>query len=282
MDPTRLSMEQGKEFLKQLGIPQRDLDLMTEKWVVVAAVEVMLRFPLMPGEDPRARCVSSKRCQPSGDRPLAASRRHKDQEERESNNQFLREKVQKPKDMAGHCTYQRPPRPPIAQNVKKLQRGRVGHRNPSPGEENTRVTCKNCGAFGHLASSRKCPMKCWGRAFAPQPLGSKKNENLEPGRPQDLQISGSFPRTGSRKEPRQRQEERKREALPLRPPVRPPRMQLSCWKDPVDVGAHLRRPTRPLPVQTNTKRSVLGPVRAGQPPVTTPVMRSTLSLNKAP
>lgn len=47
-------------------------------------------------------------------------------------------------------------------------------------------------------------MKCWGRALAPQPLGSKKNENLEPGRPQDLQISGSFPRTGSRKEPRQR------------------------------------------------------------------------------
>lgn len=37
-----------------------------------------------------------------------------------------------------------------------------------------------------------------------------------------------------------RQEERKREALPLRPPLRPPRMQLSCWKDPVDVGAHLR------------------------------------------
>lgn len=25
MDPNRLSMEQGKEFLKQLGIPQRDV-----------------------------------------------------------------------------------------------------------------------------------------------------------------------------------------------------------------------------------------------------------------
>ncbi|EFB14802.1 hypothetical protein PANDA_017420, partial [Ailuropoda melanoleuca] len=144
------------------------------------------------------------------------------------------------------------------------------------------VKCKNCGAFGHLASSRRCPMKCWGRALAPQPLGSKKNENREPRRPQDLQIPGSFPRTDSRKEPRQRQEERKREALPLRPPLRPPRMQLSCWKDPVDVGAHLRRPTRPLPVQTNTKRSVLGPVCAGQPPVVTPDMWSTLPLNKAP
>lgn len=59
---------------------------------------------------------------------------------RESNNPFLREKVQKPKDMAGDCMYQRPPRPPIAQNVKKLQRGPVGHRNPSSGEENTRVS----------------------------------------------------------------------------------------------------------------------------------------------
>lgn len=63
-------------------LPLCQLDLMTEKWVVVAAVEVMLRFPLMPGEDPRTRCVSSKRCQPSGDRPRAASRRHEDQEER--------------------------------------------------------------------------------------------------------------------------------------------------------------------------------------------------------
>lgn len=58
------------------------LDLMTEKWVIVAAVEVMLRFPLMPGEDPSARCVSSKKCQPSGGWPLTAPRRHGDQEER--------------------------------------------------------------------------------------------------------------------------------------------------------------------------------------------------------
>ncbi|KAI5221881.1 Transcription Initiation Factor Tfiid Subunit 1 [Manis pentadactyla] len=57
MDPNRLSMEQGKLFFKQLGIPQRDIDLMTEEWVVVTPVEVMLQFPLMPGENPAACCV---------------------------------------------------------------------------------------------------------------------------------------------------------------------------------------------------------------------------------
>lgn len=47
-------------------------------------------------------------------------------------------------------------------------------------------------------------MKRWVWGLAPQPLGSSKNENLEPKRPQDLQIPGSFHRTDSRREPRQR------------------------------------------------------------------------------
>ncbi|XP_040313885.1 protein FAM90A27P-like [Herpailurus yagouaroundi] len=206
MDPNRLSMEQGKEFLKQLGIPQRDIDSMTEKWVVDAAVEVLLRFPLMPGEDPGARCVSSKKCQPSVDR-LTASQRRKDQEERKSNNQAPRKNDQGPKDMrqmARHYIHQRPIRLPMTQNVKQLQKGPVGQRNPPPEEENTRVKCKNCGAFGHLASSRRCPMKCWGGALAPQPLGSSENENLEPRRPQDCHTPGSFHTTDSGKEPGQR------------------------------------------------------------------------------
>ncbi|KAF3814954.1 hypothetical protein GH733_017230 [Mirounga leonina] len=154
-----------------------------------------------------------------------------------------------------------------------------------------------------MASSRRCPVKCWAWDLAPQPLGSSKNENLEPKRPQDLQIPGSFHRTDSRREPRQRcgitgserfvgsgaplspkqgPGEQKREARPLRPPVRRPQKQQSSGKEPSDVGAHLRRPTRPLPVQTNTKPSVLGPVPTGQPPVVTPDMRSTLPLSKAP
>lgn len=58
------------------------IDLMTEKWVVDAAVEALLRFPLMPGEDPSARCVSNKKYQSSVDQPLTASQRHEDQEEK--------------------------------------------------------------------------------------------------------------------------------------------------------------------------------------------------------
>lgn len=149
MDPRTLSIEQGKEFLRQVGIPQRDvsmgdvrlgretwrnevdpfalhqaaakagsprgdnneketgkspgrflslcdrkisscgpkggaivilfclhqINLMTEKWVVDASVEVLLRFPLRPGEDPTARCVPQKKCPPSAHKPRSASQR---------------------------------------------------------------------------------------------------------------------------------------------------------------------------------------------------------------
>nr|XP_019606885.1 PREDICTED: uncharacterized protein LOC109458016 [Rhinolophus sinicus] len=99
VDSNTLSMEQGKEFVKQLGIPQRDIDMMTEKWIVVATVEVLLWFPLMPGEDPSARCVQNRKFQPSVEQPHTASQRHGDQEERKPNSQFLRENNQKPKDV---------------------------------------------------------------------------------------------------------------------------------------------------------------------------------------
>ncbi|XP_045297306.1 protein FAM90A27P-like [Leopardus geoffroyi] len=309
MDPNRLSMEQGKEFLKQLGIPQRDIDSMTEKWVVDAAVEVLLRFPLMPGEDPGGRCVSSKKCQPSVDR-LTASQRHKDQEERKSNNQVLKENDQRPKDMgqmARHYIHQRPIRLPMTPNLKKLQKGPVGQRNPPPQEENTRVKCENCGAFGHLASSRRCPMKCWGGALAPQPLGSSPGRSClgkvhrgfgasaapKPGRrlgsgvflvPSQWWRPGSGASDTSRDLFR-RQEERKEKDPPRKLPGRPQRKPQSACREPADSGAHLRRPTRPLPVQTNTKPSVLGPVPTCQPPARTADMRSscpTRPLYKAP
>ncbi|XP_073082540.1 uncharacterized protein [Manis javanica] len=74
MDPNRLPMEQGKLFFKQLGIPQRDIDLMTEEGVVVTSVEVMLWFPLMPGEDPAACCVLNKKHQLSKTRSPAPER----------------------------------------------------------------------------------------------------------------------------------------------------------------------------------------------------------------
>lgn len=66
------------------------------------------------------------------------------------------------------------------------------------------VKCRNCGAFGHLATSKWCPMKSWAGAVAPQPLGSKKKENLEPRRPQDIQTPTFFNEAVREQEPEPR------------------------------------------------------------------------------
>lgn len=58
------------------------IDMMTEKWIVVATVEVLLLFPLMPGADPSASCVQNRKFQPSVEQPHTTSQRHGDQEER--------------------------------------------------------------------------------------------------------------------------------------------------------------------------------------------------------
>eukprot|EP00069_Balaena_mysticetus_P014379 bmy_22276T0 len=250
MDPSKLSMEQGKVFLKKVGIPQRDnsgcvlilhqIDLMTEKWVVDAAVEVLLRFPLLPGEDPSARCVPIKKCQPSVVQPHRASQRPGVQEERKLNSQFPRKNDQKPKDMRqikGHNIHNLPQRPPTAQNVKTLQRGPVGQKTPFSGEKGTKVKCRNCGAFGHLAISKWCPMKSWGGALAPQPSGSNKKENLKP---MNLQTPGSVNTAAREKEPELRQEERQRNPLPQTCPGRRQEKRKRPWKESVESCAFVR------------------------------------------
>ena len=68
----------------------------------------------------------------------------------------------------------------------------------------SQVKCRNCGAFGHLATSKWCPMKSWAGAVAPQPLGSKKKENLEPRRPQDFQTPAFFNEAVREQEPEPR------------------------------------------------------------------------------
>ncbi|KAK2089094.1 hypothetical protein P7K49_035001 [Saguinus oedipus] len=204
MDPNTLSMEQGKEFLKKCGIPQRDIDLMTEKWVVLASVEVLLRFPLRSGEDPTARCVSNKRCQPSMDRPSTVSQRCGHQEERKPNNQLMKKTDQKLKDLpqvAGDSIRHQAQRPSTARNPQKQQRKPVGPRAPPADEKECRVKCKNCGAFGHSARSTTCPMRRWSGALPLQPLGSHKEEkNLKPAKPQLPQAPGPFLRDDREKE----------------------------------------------------------------------------------
>nr|XP_008248024.2 protein FAM90A27P-like [Oryctolagus cuniculus] len=196
MDPNTLSMEQGKELLKQWGIPQQDIDLMVEKWVVVASVEAMLRFPLKPGEDPTARCVSQGKCQLTVDQPQATSQRPDDPKDRKTNDQLKSKPDQKPKamnQMARHSVCHQPRRP-LKDN--KPQRRSVCQRASPPDGEYSKVKCKNCGAFGHLAKSKRCPMKSWGRAIPLLALGgNQEKENLKPKKPDGLQPAESLRKT---------------------------------------------------------------------------------------
>ncbi|EGW07568.1 Putative protein FAM90A18/FAM90A19 [Cricetulus griseus] len=56
---------------------------------------------------------------------------------------------------------------------------------PPEEEENTRVKCKDCGAFGHTSKSSRCPNKGAYGFLVPQPqVRRKEKENRYPGRPQ--------------------------------------------------------------------------------------------------
>ncbi|XP_006144815.1 protein FAM90A27P [Tupaia chinensis] len=263
MDPNMISMEEGKQILRRCGIPQRDIDMMTEKWVVVASVEVMLRFPLRPGEDPTARCVSTEKLRPSAGRPCGIPQRPGNQDGRKSNSQSMNGTEQKHRDMkpvASHYLHHQPPRPADIRTLKERQQGPVRQRAPHPEEEDAKVKCRNCGAFGHTARSRRCPIKCSGRALSLQPLGSnKQKENLRPGKPLQVQTAGPFNDMDRERRQRQRREERQSAAsLPTLP--RKPREKLqNNWEEPAEPCAYLRNPTRPLPVHT-TKRRATGPV----------------------
>ncbi|XP_017373420.2 protein FAM90A27P-like [Cebus imitator] len=271
MDPNTLSMEQGKEFLKQCGIPQRDIDLMTEKWVVLASVEVLLRFPLKSGEDPTARCVSNKRCQPSVDRPSTVSQRCGYREERKPNSQLMKKTDQKLKDLpqtASDSICHQAQRPPTAKNPQKQQRKPVGPRAPPADEEESRVKCKNCGAFGHSARNTTCPMKRWSGALPLQPLGShKEKENLKTAKPQLPQAPGSFLRDDREKEPGSRPQQQKQSKAPTQTLPRTPQEKVQGrWEEPEEDCWYLRHPTMPLPVHITKKRSVQGPGPTGPPP----------------
>lgn len=55
----------------------------------------------------------------------------------------------------------------------------------------TQVKCKNCGAYGHRARSRLCPMKLWKHAHPVQPLGSiNEKEKMKSVKTQELQTTG--------------------------------------------------------------------------------------------
>nr|XP_020138391.1 protein FAM90A1 [Microcebus murinus] len=154
-----------------------------------------------------------------------------------------------------------------AQTMRKQQRGPAGPRAPRPEEENPRVKCRDCGAFGHTARSTRCPMKRWGGALAPQPLGPNRGkENLAPRKPHDLQDPVSLDQSEREKEQRPRQEQQQRksvlQAFPRTPQGRP---QQDCKEVPQPC-AYLRIPSRPVPVYTTNDRPALDPPLRSQPP----------------
>ncbi|XP_032774456.1 putative protein FAM90A7P [Rattus rattus] len=59
---------------------------------------------------------------------------------------------------------------------------------PPVKEEDPRVKCRDCGAFGHIARNRRCPIKRGLFLLVAQLLGAKKEkENTDPCRPKGLQ-----------------------------------------------------------------------------------------------
>ncbi|XP_040600140.1 putative protein FAM90A23P isoform X1 [Mesocricetus auratus] len=137
------------------------------------------------------------------------------------------------------------------QNWRKPKEQRVPLR-----EENPRVKCKNCGAFGHTIRSKKCPIKSWDGAKVPLPLGIKKGkENQDPQKPKNLHSTGPVCETEKEKRERERLEEQ-RKALVLKFPKKPPEKKPRSWKDTTHSGDYLRRPSRPSFIHINKKVSL--------------------------
>ncbi|KAM7340512.1 hypothetical protein ACRRTK_001127 [Alexandromys fortis] len=259
---------------------------MTEKWVVVASVEVLFKYPLLPGEDPTARCVSNKKSQPAAYQPNSPPQKQGDQGERKCNNQLMTNIVKKPnvmKQMAGNCIQPPSQRPTGDKTQKKKCFKAKSPRNPPKEEEETKVKCKNCGAFGHSARSRLCPMKRWQEALPVQPLGSNKGkENLKTSNSQLFQTPGMFKMTEREKKEEQRQEMVSKKTVSQRFPRSS--LKKSCSEEPKESCFLVRKPTRPM-LNIIKKKTSLGPVSMGPMPVKTPDMRATpssYSYNKAP
>ncbi|XP_044942093.1 putative protein FAM90A14P [Mustela putorius furo] len=175
--------------------------------------------------------------------------------------------------MAGRQTQLEPYRPLKAQKGKRPPRASLAPRAPGPEEEDPRVKCRDCGAFGHKASSSRCPMKHWGRAFDLQALGSRKlKENIEPRSQRDQQNPGPLKQAEREKGEGPRQA-RQREALLRRFPRQLQGEQKQTWKDCTESCSYVRRPHTPMPVYTTKRASVLEPPLPWEPPTQTADMR---------
>ncbi|XP_031518445.1 putative protein FAM90A5P [Papio anubis] len=147
-----------------------------------------------------------------------------------------------------------------AQTLQKQQRTPVGPRAPPPDEEDPRVKCKNCGAFGHTDRDTKCFMKRWKEAPIPQTFGRKEGkENLKPWKPQVRGNPGPLNEEKGEKEERPRQQDPQRKALLQIFSGTPPEKQPPNRKASMESCDYLRVATRPMPVPTSNKRPRVDP-----------------------
>ncbi|XP_047301275.1 putative protein FAM90A10P [Homo sapiens] len=150
-----------------------------------------------------------------------------------------------------------------AQTLQKQRRAPVGPRSPPPDEEDPRLKCKNCGAFGHTARSTTCPMKCWKAALVPATLGKKEGkENLKPWKPRGEANPGPLNKDKGEKEERPRQQDPQRKALLHMFSGKPPEKPLPNGKGSTESSEHLRVASGPMPVHTTSKRPRVDPVLA--------------------
>ncbi|KAM8932533.1 putative protein FAM90A14 [Lycaon pictus] len=146
---------------------------------------------------------------------------------------------------------------------------------PSPEEEDPRVKCRDCGAFGHKASSTRCPIKHWGTTLIPVALGSRRlKENVEPGSQRDPRHQARLLDQAEReKTERRRQEAEQRKGLLHRFPRRPREGQKRTWKEDTESCDYVRRPHMPMPVYTTRRPSIPEPALLKQPRTENPDIR---------
>ncbi|XP_058138283.1 protein FAM90A15-like [Dasypus novemcinctus] len=179
---------------------------------------------------------------------------------------------------AGLDTLPQPHRLPKATSVKELQGVALGKRAPPAEVEESRVKCKDCGAFGHTARNLRCPMKRWGQTLTLWPLGShqKEKENLAPCTPTQLQTPGSSHRTARVEGPRHRHEEKPGIVGEQKVSGRPQRKEPQNGRDWREPGDSIRRACRPLPVHAPPRRPEVVSLPTGRPPLHLPARRSRL------
>ncbi|XP_030664239.1 putative protein FAM90A26 [Nomascus leucogenys] len=148
-----------------------------------------------------------------------------------------------------------------AQTLQKQRRAPVGPRAPPPDEEDPRLKCKNCGAFGHTARSTRCPMKCWKAALVPQTFEKKEGkENLKPWKPPVEANPGPLNKDKGEKEERPRQQDPQRKALLRIFSGKPPERPLPNRRGSTESCDDLRVASRPVPLHTTSKRPRVDPV----------------------